>query len=237
MKVITCLFLLGISASSFAQHDKKEEFKKFLPFITRSLGGSFQQFNGLNGRVASLPQLKQLKDYTATIGLGFYKERNQFISQAGLTLGSSMSGHRDEMSSTIRYIALNADLGYDLVKNERITFYPFAGLGAQKYQAIFYRDNSGVDFDDVLLSPVTQSSISPVKVKNGFLVYRLGLGFSIKSPKYPASIGVQAGYTGSFKKHAWKSNEDQALNNAPEDRISQFYISLVLTSKPWMMMR
>jgi hypothetical protein len=123
------------------------------------------------------------------------------------------------------------------VKDERITFYPFAGLGAQKYQALFYRDNSSINFDDVLASPAVQNSISSVKFNNGFLVYRLGFGFSLKSPKYPASIGVQAGYTGSFKKNAWRSNEGQTLRNAPEDRISQFYISLVLTNKPWMMMR
>ncbi|MES1222529.1 MAG: hypothetical protein ABUT20_43945 [Bacteroidota bacterium] len=237
MKVVVCIFLIGISLSSVAQHDKKEKFKEFLPSITRSLGGSFQSFDALNGRVANLPQYKQLKDYAATIGLGWFKEQKQFISQAGFTLGSSMSGSRDEKSSTIRYIGFNADLGYDVIKDEKIAFYPYAGLGAQKYQALFYRDNSNVNFDDVLSSPAIQNSISSVKFNNGFLVYRVGVGFSVKSPKYPASIGLLAGYTGSFKKHGWRSNEDQSLRNAPEDRISQFFVSLILTSKPWFMMK
>ncbi len=61
---------------------------------------------------------------------------------------------------------------------------------------------------------------------------------AFKSPKYPSSsIGLQAGYTGSFTKNDWKTNDGQTLGNAPEDRISQFYISLILTNKPWMMMR
>jgi len=233
MKVIISILLLGISLSSNAQHGKKD---KFLPLITRSVGGSFQQFDGLNSRVANLPQYKQLKDHAATLGLGWLKERNRIISGGGITIGSSMSGERDKKSSTIRYIGFNADLGYDLLKTEKIMLYPLAGLGFQKYQAIFYKDNSAVDFNDVLQSPAVQNSISSVKFNNSFLVYRLGFGISVKSSKYPSnSIGIQAGYTSSFKKHAWRSNENQVLGNAPEDKISQFYIGLVLTCKPWLM--
>ena len=244
MKIIIASLFLVIALSSAAQRENrhkkfdKEKMEKYLPAITRSLGGSFQQFDGLNGRVANLPQYKQLKDYAATLGLGWFKEQNRFISEAGITIGSSMSGDRDEKSSTIRYIGFNADLGYDLLKSEKITLYPLVGLGFQKYQAIFYKDNSVVNFNDVLTSPAVQNSISSVKFTNGFLVYRAGLGIAFKSPKYPGnSIGLQAGYTGSFRKNDWRSNEGQTLGNAPEDRISQFYISLILTSKPWMMMK
>ncbi|HRN48722.1 MAG TPA: hypothetical protein PKW69_11870, partial [Niabella sp.] len=72
---------------------------------------------------------------------------------------------------------------------------------------------------------------------NHFWVYRAGAGISFTSPKYPSgSIGLQAGYTGSFRKSAWRSRENQLLRNAPKDGISQFYISLILTGKPRMMM-
>lgn len=207
-----------------------------MPSITRSIGGSFQQFDGLNSRVANLPQYEQLKDYAATLGLGWFKEKNQLISNMGISIGSTMSGHRDEKSSTIRFIGFNADIGYDVLKNEKITLYPLVGLGFQKYQAKFYKDNSQVDFDDVLESPAVQNSIQSVKFNNSFFVYRAGLGVAFKSPKYPSnSIGLQAGYTGSFRKNEWRSNEDQTLNNAPSDRIGQIFVSLVLTSKPWMM--
>ena len=231
--------LIGISLSSAAQHHKEHDKKDhFLPLITRGLGGSIQQFDALNGRIAGLPQYKELRNYAGTLSLGWFKERNQFISDAGITAGSSMSGDRDKKSSTIRYIGFNANIGYDVLESEKIMLYPLAGIGFQKYQAIFYKDNSGVDFNNVLQSSTVQNSISSVKFNNAFLVYRVGFGVSVKSPKYPSnSIGIQAGYTGSFKKHAWKSNEDQVLRNAPEDRVSQFYVSIVLTSKPWFMMK
>jgi len=244
MRVIICLLVIGISLTAVAQHDKdhdqdnkKERFKKFMPYMTRTLGGSFQSFDAINARVANLPQYEQLKDYAATIGLGWLKEKNQFVSSGAINLGSSMSGHRDEKSSTIRYIGVNLNLGYDVIKSDRFMLYPLAGLGLQKYQAIFYKDNSAVSFNEVLQSPTVQNNISSVKFNNAFALYRFGLGFSVKAPKYPAAIGIEAGYTGSFKKHEWRSNEDQTLANAPEDRVSQFFVSLVLMSKPFSMMR
>lgn len=244
MKVIALCILIGLSSAAVAQHDmdnmgkqnKREWMKKHLPYMSRTLGASFQSFDGINARVANLPQYKQLKDHTATIGLGWLQEQKQFVSGAAISLGSSLSGHRDEKSSTIRYIAANIDLGYDVIPGERFLLYPFAGIGGQAYQALFYRDNSAVNFNDVLNSPTVQNNISSIKFKNAFAVYRFGLGFSVKAPKYPASVGIQAGYTGSFKKHAWRSNEGQDLANAPEDRISQFFVSLVLMSKPMFMM-
>lgn len=241
MQIMIMFMLLAVTISSVAQEKKdhkkfdKEKMERCLPSITRSLGGSIQSFNGLNNRLAGLPQYKQLKDYTATLGLGWMMERNRFISGTGITIGSSLSAHRDEKSSTIRYIGFNADMGYDLLKNEKITLYPLAGLGYQAYQAIFYSDNTAVDFDDVLESPAVQNSIRSTRFRNDFLLYRAGFGVAFQSPEHAGSIGLQAGYTGSFQKHGWRSNEGQTLGNAPKDGISQFYFSLILTSRPWMM--
>lgn len=236
--IFTLLSITALSAS--AQHTQdhkkwdKEKMVEYMPSFSRTLGGSFQTFDGLNGRLFGLPQYKSLKNYTATIGLGWFKERNRVISDAGFTLGSSMSGKRDERSSTIRYIGFNANVGYDLLKNDNITLYPLLGLGYQGYQAIFYKDNSQVDFNDVLESPVVQQNIIPVKFTNGFFIYRAGAGVLFKSPKCPGSIGVQTGYTGSFQKRAWRTNDGQLLVNAPKDGISQFYFNVVLVTNPWM---
>lgn len=244
MKLITLVFLSALSLSCFAQdepaHKKfnKTRMERYLPSMTRSAGMSFQSFNGLNSRVANLPRYTQLKDYAFTLGLGWMKEMNRVVSDAGFTVGSSLSRKKDEQSSSIRHFGFNANIGYDVLKSEKITLYPLAGLGAQAYQAIFNINNSNVDFDDVLESPAVRNSIEPVKFNNAFFVYRAGIGVAFKSPEYPSSsIGLQAGYTGSFKKNAWKSKSGQSLNNAPQDRISQFYVTLVLASNPWMMRR
>lgn len=205
------------------------------PVITKSIGASFQSFDGLNARVAGLPQFEQLKDHAATLGLGWMKEQKRVISAGGITVGSSMSGDKDEKSSTIRYIGVNADLGYDVIPSDRVILYPLVGLGFQHYQAIFYKDNSAVAFDDVLSSPTVQNNIRSVRFNNSFFVYRAGLGFHLKSPKNAANtIGLQAGYTGSFKDRNWRSNENQGLANAPKDNVGQFFVSLVFTSAPWM---
>jgi hypothetical protein len=234
MKNILFLFLLAISLSGLAQEDKAHfEF----PDIMRSAGASFQQFDGLNSRIANFPQYKQVRDQTGTLQLGWFKEMHQFITICGLTLGSSLSGDRDKKSSVIRYYGLNADFGYDLMKSEKIILYPLAGIGFQKYQARFFKDNSQVNFDDLLQSPAVQNNVRPLDLKNLFLTYRFGLGISVKPPKCPflSSIGLQAGYTASFKSREWKSSDDQALLNAPEDKLGQYYVLLVLTSKPWFM--
>jgi hypothetical protein len=239
MKIICSILLMSFSLISIAQeHTGHSDHKnRFMPVMVRGLGGSFQEFEGLNSRVANNPQYKELKNYAGVLSLGWQTERKRIITGSGISLGSSMSGDRGKKSSTIRYIGLNLDLGYDLLKSEKIMLYPLAGVGAQAYQALFYRDNSGTNFNDILQSPNLQNSISAVKFTNTFFTYRVGFGISVKSPKHPSSsIGMQAGYTGSFNKNDWKANENRVLNNAPEDRLSQFNITLILTSKPGFMM-
>ena len=237
MKTTFFLLLLAVSFSAVAQR-KHHKMDFTMPEITHGIGASFQKFDGLNSRIANLPQYKQLPNHSGTLQLGWIKERNQFISDFNLMAGSSMSGDRDKKSSVIRYYGANANIGYDVIKSKKILLYPSAGIGFQKYQARFFKDVSAVNFDDVLTSPNTQNAIRSVDFKNTFLIYRLGIGFAVKPPKCPfSSIGLQAGYTGSFKDKAWRSSEDQALQNAPVDKVSQFYVSLIMVSKPWMMMK
>lgn len=232
MRTLTLLLLLAVSSGVFAQNRK---YQFMMPQSTFGIGVAFQEFDGLKDRMANFSQYEALKDYSATIQLGWQKERDRLISSSGIMLGSSMSGDRDKKSSTVRFIGLGADIGYDLIKSEKVMLYPLAGIGYEFYQARFFTDNSGVDFDDVVGSPTVQNAIRPLALRNSFFTYRLGMGVSLTGPKdHGGSIGVQAGYVGSFDSRNWKSNDNQVLNNAPKDQLGRFQVSLILSHQPMM---
>lgn len=225
MKTVLIIFLLTVSLASFSQDSKKSG---FIPYMVHGIGASFQEFEALDARIANHSQYKDLRTVAPTLQLGWLKERNNLISNCAFTLGSSLSGDRDEKSSNLRFFGFSADLGYDVVPGDNIMLYPMVGLGYEKYQARFFKDNTGVNFDDVLESPTVQNNIRPVDFKNSFFAYRAGLGFVLKAPKHPGhAIGLHAGYIGSFKDKAWRSNEMQELSNAPEDGLGRIYVSLV----------
>jgi len=230
MKSILTILLSVLCLSMSAQEKKRDnKMDNYMPMMTRGIGVSFQKFEGLNSRIAQFPQYKPLKDHMWSISAGSMHVKNNFISQLAINAGSSLSGDRDKKSSALRFIGAGLDLGYDFIPDARLMLYPLAGVGVETYHAIFYKDNSGVNFDDVAEFPVVQNNIRSVKFVNTFFTYHFGLGFALKSPKSGGSIGIQAGYTGSFKDKAWKSAEYQSLNNAPSDNLSRFAVSLVFT--------
>jgi hypothetical protein len=234
-KAILGLLLFGC-LTTLAQEDKMEKWSMDFPQMSRAAGISFQKFSGLDSRIANFPQYKELKHATGVLQLGWFKEKNQFISQINLMGGSSMSGDRDKRSSTIRYLGAAVDIGYDVIKSDKVAVYPLAGIGYQAYQARFFRDNSEVNFDDVLQSTTIQNNIKPLNLHNGFVNYRFGLGIAATSEKHHCSIGVQGVYTGGFASHAWRSSDGQSLANAPVDKLSQVYAGLVFTCQPFFMM-
>lgn len=228
MKIPVIVLLACSSLNVHAQQDQKKD--DYIPMMKHGIGISFQKFDGLNNRIANFPQYKGLRDYAATLQLGFLKERNRWVSDAGLIAGSSMSGDRDKRSSTIRFAGVNASVGYDLIKSEKVMLYPLAGLALEKYQARFFKDNSSVNFDDILQSPATQNSTRPVDFNNAFFAYRLGMGVALLNYKY-GSVGLQAVYTGSFKSKSWKINDEQVVANAPVDNLSRIEVGLVFSRR------
>jgi hypothetical protein len=233
MKNISFILLLAISLPAIAQH---ENMGNVFPEITHVIGGSFQKFDGLNSRIANFPQYKQLPDYAAMLELGWFKMRKRVISTGGINVASSMGANHDKRSSTIRFIGGHADVGYNLLTSDRVILYPLAGLGYEMYQARFFKDNSAVDFDNAAGSSTVQNNLHSFDLRNAFFNYRFGFGIAFKHPRYPSgTIGIQAGYTGSFQSNPWKSSQDQTLGNAPEDKLSRFYVGLVLTGRPGMM--
>jgi len=230
MKAVITSFLALSFLSVNAQTQSRSE---IIPTFTHGIGISFQKFEGLNSRIANYPEYKPLKEAAALLHLGVVKEYKQVISDMGIFAASSMSGDRDKRSITIRFACVNANIGYDVLKSESVMLYPLAGLGFEIYQARFFKDNSAVAFDDVLQSPTVQNNIRSVDFKNAFFTYNLGFGIGLTSAKHRgASVGLKAGYTGSFKTRSWRSSEGQLLQNAPTDNLGRFHVSLVLGQQP-----
>ena len=232
MKTKLLPLLLLISCSTFAQEYKNDD---FFPQFTFGIGGSFQKFDNLNERIAKYPQYKKLPNYQGTIELGVLKQRHRVVSDMNLMLGSSFTDHRKQ-GSVIRFAGINIGVGYDLVPDKRISFYPLVGIGLEAFQARFYKDVSSTSFESLLQEPSVQSDIHSVDFTNYFFNYRAGFGVTFISSRKPyGSIGLQALYTGSFNKQVWKSNQGQSLGAAPEDRLNQFHVALLFGMQPMMM--
>lgn len=230
MKTSLVLCLMAMSIVCFSQESNKSG---FTPYMMHGIGASFQEFEGLNSRISSFPQYKELRDHMGTLQLGWLKQRNRFISGLSFTAGSSMSGDRDERSSTIRYLGVNKEFGYNVLTSDKVMLYPLVGIGYERYQAKFFKDNSAVDFNNVLESSTVQNNIRPVDFKNSFLTYRAGFGVTFRSPKMPShAIGLHAGYTGSFRENEWRSTDNQELKDSPEDRLGRIFVSLVFLGQP-----
>ena len=234
MKTIMFIALSIFSLSAMAQEktDRKAKWDKMKsnkPIMTRGVGVSFQNFDDLNHRIAGFPQFEGLNNRIWTLSAGSMHVMDNFVSQMTITAGSSLTGNPKERSSALRTIGGGIDIGYDVIPSKTVMVYPMVGLGAETYHAIFYRDVNAVPFDAVANSTTVQNSIRKTKFVNSAFTYRLGMGFSVKSPKDDGTIGVQLGYVSGFHDERWKSAEYQNLSNAPHDVIKRFSISLIFS--------
>lgn len=196
----------------------------------RSIGASYQKFDELNDRIKKYPQYKELPDVMGTLGMGSIMHKGHFVGMNGITGGFGKKGKKEKGNSTLAFIGISADVGYDFFgKESRISLYPAVGIGVELYRAKFNKDVSSTAFNDVLQSNTTQNNIRPVVFKNAFVTYRGGLNFEAKSKDKTGSIGLQAGYIGSFNERSWRVNESQLLQNSPSDRLSRFYANFFMT--------
>jgi len=239
MKTIMLIALSAFSFTAMAQEktSKKAKWEKMqsnAPVMTNGIGMSFQNFDGLNHRIAGFPQYKGLNNRMYTITAGSMHVMDNFVSQMSITGASSLTGNPNEKSSTLRSFGGSIDLGYDVIPSKAVMLYPLAGIGAETYHAIYYRDVSTVEFDAVANSSNVQNSIRKTKFVNSAFTYKLGLGMSIASPKDYGTIGIQAAYVSGFHDEKWKSAEYQNLANAPQDIIKRFSVSLIFSGgKKW----
>ncbi len=166
---------------------------------------------------------------TCTLQFGIFSERNRLITGYSINAGSSLSGNRDKKNTATNYWGISADVGYNLLKSQRASLYPFVGLGYEKYKIVFNRDVSMVPFDSVLQTSIVQQRVENLVFTNSVIVYRAGIGLSITSKKHVQnSIGLQLVYTGGFNPEEWKINKSQTLLNSPKDKLSKLFASAII---------
>lgn len=222
--LLTAFVLFAININ--AQTKRKTAVKRYL---FHSHGISFQNFDNLNNRIKAYPQYEQLKNTTGTLQFGIFTQYDRLIIGYSGNFGNSLSGNKNKKSSSIKFSGASIDLGYSVFKTARFSLYPYAGLGYERFKAIFNKDISTVPFDSTLTSnSVLQNTERPV-FTNTFAVYRVGFGAFLNSKKRSQnSFGLQVGYSGSFGEKDWKINNTQTLLNSPKDKLSKIAVSLLI---------
>lgn len=226
MKLIQLIFcILFFSAMAQAQTKESDPVTRY---FFHSHGISFQKFENLNKRIVSNPQYAPLKNSTGTLQFGLFAERKKLITAYSLNVGSSLSGKKDTKSTATSFLGLSADVGYAIFKTKRVSLYPFAGLGYERYKAVFNRDISALPFDSVLQSNSFQQRAENLVFYNSFIVYRLGGGMIVSSKKHVHnSFGLQVSYTGGFGEQEWRINKTQSLLNSPKDKLAKLSASIL----------
>lgn len=196
----------------------------------KTIGMSFQQFDELNGRVKGDPTYHQLCEAIGTLGLGAIIQKGHFVTLNNFTIGYGMNGNREKKNSTTGMLGFSADFGYNIFgRNSRVELFPTAGLGLEGYRVRLNKNTPDSDFDEVLDNEETQNDIRSVTFYNIYFNYRFGLNLNVKSPDKSRTIGLQGGYTASFNDRSWRVNYNQTLADAPSEKLSRFYVNLVMT--------
>ena len=230
MKKIQLLMLLFPAYTSMAQTKKMCSDSSISFSVYHNIGVSVQEFDDINNRVNSYQQYKTLPEVIGTLGMGSVVQKGHFVGVNGFTVAYAMNGNKEKKSSTLAFLGLSADVGYNIFdQHSRAELYPTAGLGLEGYRARFNKDLSDVSFNDVLNSNTEQNNTRSVTFYNCYVTYRFGLNLAFKSRDASGAIGLQAGYTGGFKDRPWKINYNQLLKDSPSDNLSRFYANLFMT--------
>ena len=224
-KMLSLAFVF-FTINAQAQTKTKSAVKRYL---FHSHGFSFQKFENLNTRIKAFPQYEQLKKTTGTLQFGLFTEYDKIIVGYSGNFGSSLSGDKNKKSSATKFLGGLIDVGYSIFKTERISIFPYAGLGYERFKAVFNKDISAIAFDSVLVSNSVRQNTEQLIFTNAFAVYRVGVGTFVTSKKYPQnSVGLQVGYSGSFGENDWKINNTQTVFNSPKDKLSKISACILI---------
>lgn len=230
MKKAFFFFAVIICLQSQAQNRKKDSLETTHFYF--GFGGNFQNFNGLNNRLASRQEYQKVQGNQATVVFGWQNMyRNQWIFDYALSYGNSLAGDKERKSSNLDATSFSVNLGYNVLakSNPKVRLFPFVGLSGDRVSASFNKDLSSLPFDSVLASTSYQQRTQTLKLSNTFFSFSGGIGVDFLSKKNPNNcLGLVVGYTNSFKSRDWRANDDQLLTNAPSDNLSRFYLRLIL---------
>jgi hypothetical protein len=231
-KILLSTLLLSAYAamSQMPMHSKWHNDSTVNFSMVKTIGLTGQKFDNLNDRIDNYPQYKALPEVIFSIGAGSILEKGHFVVLNGISLGYAMNGNKEKKNSTLGYLGINGDVGYNFLgSTSKAKIYPTVGLGLEGYRARFNKAVEDVSFNAVLGSNELQNDVRSVTFYNLFFNYRVGLNLALESPDKSGSMGLQLGYTGSFTENSWRINYNQKLQNAPEDRLTRLFANLYFT--------
>lgn len=153
----------------------------------------------------------------ATTGIGLQLYTNRWITTFSFNKTTNKTD-KDTYLTEVEYRSTSFNIGYDLTKNYKYSFYPFAGYKGCGLNYI-YREKipGGASFNDYLNSNQEYKELG-----NSLANLDLGFGFSAR---WLVQFDFRAGYLLPLEKSQWKINDSQdILMNSPTLKYKYYFI-------------
>jgi hypothetical protein len=171
-------------------HDSMTITKIVVPHF--AFGGFSAHVDDFNS-VMTANSYKRLKDYSYQFGFGFYSKYKNLIFNWEL-IGTHWPEGKHQTNAVLSVYGVNAlfDVGFDVVKAEAITLYPYLGSG---FGHVFM----GLGKKSAQLNDVIAGTVIENRVWQRTMVLDAGVGFEFtqatkRGPGWKHVIGLRAGY-------------------------------------------
>lgn len=222
--------LLWVNTSS-AQTSYKDS-TRFYEHAYVGMGYSSQSFPGFNAVLTRyFPQ--SIPTDVISFHYGGKSAFNQFLVQGDALLAIGSKGRRKTGVTSVGLLSIGIDAGVFLFKPGNVRVYPFAGISLDVPMVTASVKTSDIVFDSVLANPMTRQRTEPMSFNNFFVGWRSGLAIDFgkgKKSNQPYTMGIRAGYKQSFNTGRWTINGDGNFRQAPTDRLTQWFGSIVFYS-------
>jgi hypothetical protein len=233
-----CLFI-GIVNSLFAQRDSvvipdPDEFvwsyHLYLgsPILNLSVSHFAQLRNALDQQAIGFSKFQS----NSLTSYGFGLQRSRFKIGLDALYGLPNTITKNTVKTRLHFQTFNFHLGYALIFKRNRQWFFNVGIGSQETRVNIYSTATSppIPFGNLLTGSLTGQSPTLVH-KNPCLEFSFEHLFR---PKRPVSFSpvVKFGYRTGIKKTTWGSETGSVFQNAPSDRVNQFFIqSIFVVSK------